>query len=107
MYHERITIEADDGGWVRFTRARGFAGRGSQDSLEIPPGFEFEDVLAAVDATGWVVERSGVWWIQDHIGCDQLARTVEQMLSYFDRPDEANGELRGIQFEIDARFGCA
>jgi len=107
MYHERIMIDADDGGWVRFTRSHGFGGRNSHDSLEIPPGFTLDDILAATDATGWVVERRGERWIQEHTGCDQLARTVEQMLSYFDHPDVPNGELRGVKDQIDACFGDA
>jgi hypothetical protein len=104
MYHERIMIDADVDGWVRFTRPHGFGGGNSHDALEIPPGFVFDDILAAVDATGWVVERGGERWIQDHIGCDQMVRTVERMLSYFDRSDEATDELRGIKDQVDERF---
>ncbi|HVC93924.1 MAG TPA: hypothetical protein VND64_09545 [Pirellulales bacterium] len=107
MYHERIMIDADDGGWVRFTRSHGFGGRDSRDSLEIPPGFTLDDILAAIDATGWIVERHGERCIQDQIGCDQLVRTVEQMLSYFDRPDGPNGALLVIKDQIDACFGDA
>jgi hypothetical protein len=105
MYYERIVIEADDGGWVRFKRPRGYGDRHSQDSLEIRPGFTFEHVLAAVDATGWVVERNGERRIQEHIGCDQLARIVGEMLSYFDRPDEPNDVLRAIKDQVAARLG--
>ncbi len=104
MYYERIMIDADVDGWVRFTRTHGFGAGNSHDSLEIPPGFVFDDILAAIDATGWVVERGGERWIQDHIGCDQLVRTVERMLSYFTRSDEATDELRDIKDQVDARL---
>jgi hypothetical protein len=100
-------IDADDGGCVRFTRSHGLGGQNSHDSLEIPPGFAFDDILAAIDATGWVVEQAGERWIQDHIVCDQLVQTVERMLSYFSRSDAASDELRGIKDEIDAYFADA
>ncbi|HUY36027.1 MAG TPA: hypothetical protein VMV69_25030 [Pirellulales bacterium] len=107
MHYEPILIEPDDCGWIRFTRPRGYGGAHSRDSLEIRPGFTLEHVLAAVDATGWVVERNGERRIQDHIGCDRLARIVAEMLSYFDGPDEPNDVLRGVKEQIDSCFDAA
>ena len=43
MHYERILIELDEGGWVRFTRPHGYPGGYSRASLEIPQGFTFND----------------------------------------------------------------
>ncbi|HEV3024135.1 MAG TPA: hypothetical protein VGX76_16780 [Pirellulales bacterium] len=103
MYDELLVID-EDGGWVKFTRLHGDGSRRSQDSLELRPGFTVEHVLAAVDATPWVVERHGERRIQGNIGCDRLARAVAQMLSYFDRPDEPSDELLNIRGHVASRF---
>ncbi|HEV3004970.1 MAG TPA: hypothetical protein VGX78_10940 [Pirellulales bacterium] len=103
MNDEPIVIE-EDGGWVRFTRLHGDGSRPSQDSLELPCGFTLEHVLAAVDATPWVVERHGERRIQGNIGCDRLAQTVAQMFSYFDRPDQPSDELLNIRDHVASRF---
>jgi hypothetical protein len=100
MHYERILIELDEGGWVRFTRPHGYPGGYSRASLEIPQGFTFNDVLAAVAATGWVVEQGGELRIEDPVGCDHLAKTVEQMFSYFERADEPRVELRRIRDQV-------
>jgi hypothetical protein len=104
MYHELITIGDEGDGWVRFTRAHG-TGHHSHDSMQVPPGFTLVHVLAAVEATGWVAERNGHQRIHDRIGCDQLVRMVEGMLSYFDRPGEPGEALLEIKRQVDGRLG--
>jgi hypothetical protein len=104
MRYESIVID-EDRGWARFTRPHAEPSHAVNESLELRPGFTLEHVLAAVDATGWVVERDGELRIEGRIGCDRLARAAAEILSYFDGPDMPNPELLALRDQIALRFG--
>lgn len=102
MYLDRLVVEPDDDGWVHFRRPSSHAGRFARDLLQIPSGFTVNDILSAVEATGWVVERNGELWIEDHIGCQRLSNVIGQMCWYFDRSGVPSLQLLKIKELVDA-----
>jgi hypothetical protein len=104
MYFERLVIESADDGWVRFHCPSAFAADRSGTLFQLPAGFTFDDILNAVQATGWVVVRNGELRIQDHVGCRRLVQLLEQMCSYFERSGNPSRKLLSIQQQVLSHF---
>jgi hypothetical protein len=100
MSYDRLVVALDEDGWVAFRRVDKQPGDHSQAIFQLPKGFTLDDVLEAVRATGWVVDREGVPWIDHQTGCTFLADFVLEMFYYFDAPNRPSKRLAGIQAAV-------
>lgn len=103
MYYERLSIEATDDGWVRFSCPdRLWAGESAHSLLQLTRGFDLDSILAAAAATGWTEQRDGEWRILSSQSCRELVCLLDAMLEYFDGPDEPHPQVLQIKAQVDA-----
>jgi hypothetical protein len=69
--------------------------------LALQQGFNDQMILEAVAATGWTRERDGQWSLQNSKSCRDLVQLLNEMLTYFDRPQEPSPEILRIKIQID------
>ncbi len=103
MYYERLSIEPTDDGWIRFSCPdRLWAGESANSLLQPKRGFDLDSILTAVFATGWTELRDGQWRILSSQNCRDLVCLLDEMLEYFDGPQQPHPEVLQIQEQVDA-----
>jgi hypothetical protein len=104
--HDPIAIELDeDERWVVFRRTRREQrGEFARDLMQLPPGFTLPDVLEAALATGLVVAKNSSLFLDAKTGCNDLAKYIDAMLSYFQAPEKPAPRLARVVKQIRRQF---
>jgi hypothetical protein len=101
MSYHRLIVALDEDGWVTFRLAEKPPGEQSQAEFQLPKGFSLDDVLEAARATGWLIDRQGIPWIDQQTGCAFLADFVVAILYYFDGSQKPSKRLMAIQAAVE------
>ena len=93
MLSDKLWVSCDDDdGWVTFHKRTAF-GDVRTGSFQLHEGFTVDHVCEALLATGWVVQRDDGYVADDHVSCQDLCNTVEEMFLYFRGPGIPSEEL--------------